>query len=124
MEFLDKARELEPQIVAWRRDIHMHPELGFEEVRTANLVADNLRELGLEVEVGVGRTGVVARIGEGHPVIGIRADMDALPIQETNAVPYASKTPGGDARLRARCSHGDLARRSENAAHYARSSSR
>lgn len=94
MEFLNKARELEPQIVAWRRDIHMHPELGFEEVRTANLVADNLRELGLEVEVGVGRTGVVARIGEGHPVIGIRADMDALPIQETNDVPYASKTPG------------------------------
>lgn len=94
MEFLDKARELEPQIVAWRRDIHMHPELGFQEVRTANLVAETLRDLGLEVEVGVGRTGVVARIGEGTPAIGIRADMDALPIQEVNDVPYASKTPG------------------------------
>ena len=95
MDFLAKARELEPQITAWRRDIHMHPELGFEETRTAGLVADALREIGLEVEVGVGITGVVARIGDDDgPTIGIRADMDALPIQEANDVPYKSQTPG------------------------------
>src|SRR6185369_12864497 len=90
---LEKAQELSDKIVTWRRDIHMHPELSFQEFRTANLVADTLRELGLEVETGVGKTGVVARIGEGRPAIGIRADMDALPIQEINQVPYASQTP-------------------------------
>lgn len=93
-QMLEKARELAPTIVAWRRDIHMHPELSFQEIRTARLVADTLREMGLEVETGVGKTGVVARIGEGHPVVAIRADMDALPIQEVNDVPYASQTPG------------------------------
>ncbi|RMF76996.1 MAG: amidohydrolase [Chloroflexi bacterium] len=95
MNYLERARELEQQIIDWRRDIHAHPELGFEETRTARLVADNLREMGLEVEVGVGITGVVARIGDGNgPKIGIRADMDALPIQEENDVPYKSQTPG------------------------------
>src|SRR5690606_218779 len=72
----------------------MHPELGFEEFRTAQMVADNLRALGLEVATGVGKTGVVGILGEGKPVIGIRADMDALPVQEINDVPYASQTPG------------------------------
>jgi amidohydrolase len=91
---LERAQALSGEIVAWRRDIHMHPELSFQEYRTARLVADTLREMGIEVETGVGKTGVVARIGEGHPVIGIRADMDALPIQEVNNVPYASQTPG------------------------------
>jgi amidohydrolase len=91
---MDKARSIEDLIIAWRRDIHMHPELGFEEVRTSRLVADTLRDMGIEVEVGVGKTGVVARLGEGKPAIGIRADMDALPIQEENNVPYASQTPG------------------------------
>lgn len=94
MNFLEQATELESQTIAWRRDIHMHPELGFEETRTARLVAEEMRKLGLEVEVGVGKTGIVARIGEGKPSIGIRADMDALPIQEENDVPYASQTPG------------------------------
>lgn len=95
MEFLDQARELEPQIIAWRRDIHQHPELGFEEQRTSRLVADTLREMGIEVEVGVGITGVVARIGDGNgPSIGIRADMDALPIQEETDLPFKSQTPG------------------------------
>lgn len=93
-DLLDKARELAPIITAWRRDIHMHPELSFQEFRTARLVADTLRDMGLEVETGVGKTGVVARIGEGNPVIGIRADMDALPITEANDVPYVSQTPG------------------------------
>lgn len=91
---LQQARSLKPTIIAWRRDIHMHPELSFQEVRTARLVADTLREMGMEVQTGVGKTGVVARLGEGKPVIGIRADMDALPIHEANEVPYASQTPG------------------------------
>ncbi|MBZ0308309.1 MAG: amidohydrolase, partial [Anaerolineae bacterium] len=78
MNFMEKARAMENQIIAWRRDIHQHPELGFEEVRTSRLVADTLRQMGIEVEVGIGKTGVVARIGEGRPAIGIRADMDAL----------------------------------------------
>lgn len=91
---LDQAREMQPQITAWRRDIHMHPELSFQEFRTARLVVDTLNEMGIEVTAGVGKTGVVARIGEGHPIIGIRADMDALPIHEANDVPYASQTPG------------------------------
>jgi amidohydrolase len=91
---LDKARDLEDTIMAWRRDIHMHPELGFQEVRTARLVADTLHQMGIEAQTGVGKTGVVARIGEGKPVVGIRADMDALPILEANDVPYKSQTPG------------------------------
>ena len=89
---LEHARSLQDQLVAWRRDIHMHPELGFEEYRTAKLVAEALTEMGIEAETGVGITGVVARIGEGKPVVGIRADMDALPINEENDVPYASQT--------------------------------
>lgn len=95
MNFLDIAKELEPQIIAWRRDIHQHPELGFEETRTANVVANALREMGVEVETGVGRTGVVARFGNGNGrKVGIRADMDALPIQEAVELPFASVTPG------------------------------
>ena len=94
MTMLEKAKALEDQLVAWRRDLHMHPELGFEEQRTSRLVADSLREMGIEIEVGVAETGVVARIGEGRPAVGIRADMDALPIQEANDVPYKSRTPG------------------------------
>lgn len=95
MSFLEKAKSLQDQLVEWRRTIHMHPELGFEEQRTSRFVADNLRAMGLEVEVGVGITGVVARIGDGNgPRVGIRADMDALPIDEANDVPYKSQTPG------------------------------
>jgi amidohydrolase len=91
---LERAKEIEELLVNWRRDIHMHPELGFEEVRTAALVADTLRPIGYQVRTGVGRTGVVAELGEGHPIVAIRADMDALPLQETNDVPYASRIPG------------------------------
>ncbi len=91
---LKQARAIGDQIVDWRRDIHQHPELGFQENRTARLVADTLRSFGMEVATGVGKTGVVGILGEGKPVIGIRADMDALPIQEINDVPYASQTPG------------------------------
>ena len=94
MTLLDNARAMKEQLVAWRRDIHMHPELGFEETRTSRLVADALRDMGIETEVGVAETGVVARIGEGRPAVGIRADMDALPIEEANDAPYKSQTPG------------------------------
>jgi amidohydrolase len=91
---LDKAREIEEQLTAWRRDIHRHPELGFQEFRTAASVAEELEDLGYRVETGVGRTGVVAELGSGPPIVAVRADMDALPIQEANDVPYASENPG------------------------------
>jgi amidohydrolase len=91
---LERARGLQETMVAWRRDIHMHPEISFQEYRTARLVAEALHEMGIEAETGVGKTGVVGRLGEGKPIIGIRADMDALPIHEANDVPYRSQTPG------------------------------
>jgi amidohydrolase len=72
----------------------MHPELGFEETRTAGLVAQVLEDLGYQVRTGVGKTGVVADLGQGSPLVAIRADMDALPIQEGNDVEYASQVPG------------------------------
>ncbi len=92
--FIETAQTLESQIIAWRRDFHQHPELGFHEFRTAGVVASVLRDLGLEVMTGVGKTGVVATLGEGSPVVGIRADMDALPILEANQVDYASQNEG------------------------------
>ncbi len=91
---LERAEEIAEQLIAWRRDFHQHPELGFQETRTAARVAEELEELGYEVETGLGRTGVVAERGTGEPVVAVRADMDALPIQEENDVPYASKNPG------------------------------
>ncbi|MCI0393864.1 MAG: amidohydrolase [Chloroflexi bacterium] len=92
---LDKARSLADELVRLRRDIHQHPELGFREFRTAALVADTLAEIGLEVKTGVGGTGVVGQLGSGPgPTIAIRADMDALPIQEKNDTPYRSQNDG------------------------------
>jgi amidohydrolase len=84
---------VEAKVIAWRRDIHQHPELGYQEVRTAKLVADHLSALGYEVKAGVGRTGVVAllRGGKPGPVVALRADMDALPVKEEVEVPFASK---------------------------------
>lgn len=94
-----EAEALFPQLVAWRRDFHMHPEIGLEEVRTSGIVADHLRDLGLEVSTGVGKTGVVALVEPdtliGHaPTVLLRFDMDALPIHELNDVPYRSTRPG------------------------------
>ncbi|HMI60048.1 MAG TPA: amidohydrolase, partial [Puia sp.] len=79
--------------IAWRRDFHEHPELGNREVRTSKIIADHLRSLGLEVQEGVGKTGVVGilRGSSPGPVIGLRADMDALPIVERVPLPFASK---------------------------------
>jgi len=89
-----RARILQDRLIAWRRTIHMHPELGFQEVKTAALVAEALREAGIRVETGVGGTGVVGYLGQGPPTVALRADMDALPIQELNDVPYASQVSG------------------------------
>jgi amidohydrolase len=89
-----RAHEISDQLVAWRREFHTRPELGFQETRTAARVAKVLDSLGYRVRTGVGRTGVVAELGQGHPVVAIRADMDALPINEANDVPYGSQVPG------------------------------
>lgn len=92
---LEKAREIQDKLVAMRRQIHMNPELSFEEFETAAFVTKTLADLGVEYQTGVGKTGVVARLGNGNgPRIGIRADMDALPILELNNVPYKSQNPG------------------------------
>jgi amidohydrolase len=82
-----------PKVIAWRRDIHEHPELSGEEVRTAKLVADHLRALGLTVQTGVGGHGVVGLLtgGKPGPVVALRADMDALPVEELVDVPFKSK---------------------------------
>ncbi len=98
-QFKQDAAALQPQLVAWRRDFHAHPELGFQEVRTAGIVADHLRGLGLELTTGVGKTGVVALVEPDNlpadaPTVMLRFDMDALPIAEENDVPYRSQTPG------------------------------
>jgi metal-dependent amidase/aminoacylase/carboxypeptidase family protein len=91
---LDKARAIQQQMSDWRRDFHMHPELGFREKRTAAKVAEILEQFKVRVRRGVGRTGVAADLGSGKPFVAIRADMDALPLQESNQVPYASQNPG------------------------------
>ena len=84
---------IEPKVIAWRRDIHEHPELGNRETRTAQLVATHLRALGIEVQTGVAHTGVVGllRGGRPGPVVLLRADMDALPITERGNLPFASR---------------------------------
>ena len=88
------ASAIEPKTIAWRRDIHAHPELGNREFRTSKLIADHLRSLGIEVKEKVGHTGVVGilRGGKPGPVIGLRADMDGLPVTERVDLPFASKT--------------------------------
>ncbi|RZJ05916.1 MAG: amidohydrolase [Brevundimonas sp.] len=85
-----------PRVVAWRRDIHAHPELGFSENRTAALVAEHLRSLGMEVRTGVGKTGVVGVLRGGRPgrTVALRTDMDALPVLEATGLPFASTGTG------------------------------
>jgi amidohydrolase len=86
------AARVLPKVVAWRRDIHQHPELSNREVRTAKLVADHLTSLGIEVKTGVARTGVVGVLkgGKPGPVVALRADMDALPVTELVDLPFKS----------------------------------
>ncbi len=88
-----QAERLQPKVLAWRRDLHQHPELGNRETRTSKVVADHLRSLGLDVKTGIATTGVIAVLkgGKPGPRIAIRADMDALPVTERNALPFASK---------------------------------
>jgi amidohydrolase len=90
---LAQAAEVHPKAIEWRHDIHEHPELGNQETRTAALVAEHLRRLGLEVQTGIATTGVVGilRGGKPGPVVALRADMDALPVKEATGLPYASK---------------------------------
>jgi amidohydrolase len=91
---LERAQRLHKSLVAIRREVHKYPELAFNEHRTAKLVADRLGALDIRVRTGVANTGVVGDLGQEGPCIALRADMDALPIQEENEVPYASKVPG------------------------------
>ena len=88
-----RASQAEAKVIAWRRDIHQHPELGNREFRTAGIVAEHLKNMGLEVTTGVAYTGVVAllRGGQPGPVVALRADMDALPVSEEVDLPFASK---------------------------------
>ncbi|WP_413162254.1 M20 metallopeptidase family protein [Capilliphycus salinus ALCB114379] len=91
-----EIRNLQPQLVEWRRRLHQRPELGFKEQLTAEFITEKLKAWGIEHQTEIAKTGIVATI-EGHqpgPVLGIRADMDALPIQEENQVPYKSQHDG------------------------------
>ncbi len=94
--FKAEAEALREQLVAWRRDFHIHPELGFQEHRSAGIIADRLRELGYQVQTGVAHTGVVGLLKgkQPGPVVMVRFDMDALPITEENETEYVSQTQG------------------------------
>lgn len=98
MPIINSVASFADEVAAWRRDIHTHPELDYDTIRTAGVVADKLKAFGCdEIVTGIGRTGVVGVIKgrlPGNKVIGLRADMDALPILEATGKPYASQTPG------------------------------
>jgi amidohydrolase len=116
MELVERVRAYHDELTAIRRDIHAHPELGFEEQRTADLVAEKLRGLGIEVHRGFGKTGVVGRlrVGNSPRTIGLRADMDCLPITEANEFPYRSRHKG----LMHACGHDGHTTMLLGAAHY------
>src|SRR5882762_11554773 len=101
MPIVNRVADLLPEISAWRQDIHAHPELMFDVHRTAGVVAEKLKSFGCdEVVTGIGKTGVVGVIrgrkgaGGARKVIGLRADMDALPMDEQTNLPYRSTNPG------------------------------
>jgi hypothetical protein len=98
MPIINRIAEFHPEMTAWRRDFHEHPELGLEEVRTSRIIAEKLRDFGCdEVVTGIAKTGVVGVIRgrtDNGRAIGLRADIDALPIHEETGLPYASKIPG------------------------------
>ncbi|WP_149535258.1 M20 aminoacylase family protein [Siccirubricoccus phaeus] len=98
MPILNRIAEFHPEMTAWRQDFHAHPEIAFEEVRTSRIVAEKLKEFGVdEIITGIAKTGVVGVIrGQGNSsrAIGLRADMDALPIAEQTGLPHASTVPG------------------------------
>src|SRR5918998_194592 len=96
MPLVEAAWELGPQVTADRRYLHQHPEIAYQEENTARFVAERLRDLGIEVQTGVARTGVLGTLRGGQPgrTVLLRADMDALPMEELNDVPYKSENPG------------------------------
>jgi hippurate hydrolase len=96
METVERISTFHDELTAWRRDIHAHPELGFQESRTSDLVADKLAGFGIEVHRGLGKTGVVGRlrVGNSPRTIGLRADMDCLPILESNTFAHRSQHQG------------------------------
>jgi amidohydrolase len=99
MPIVNRVADLQQEVAGWRRDLHAHPELGFDVHRTAGIVADKLKAFGCdEIISGIGRTGVVGVIrgskAQSDKVIGLRADMDALPIEELTGLPYRSTVPG------------------------------
>jgi amidohydrolase len=100
MTLRDRLDALHPEMTAWRRDFHAHPELGFEETRTSEIVAQKLESWGIEVHRGLGKTGVVGVLrgrrdaAGANRAIGLRADMDALPMQEANGFDHRSRNPG------------------------------
>jgi len=97
MQIKPEIAAFHDDMTAWRRDFHAHPEIGFEEVRTSGIVAEKLASWGIEVTTGIAGTGVVGTIrgrGDSNRAIGLRADMDALPMQEANDFPHASRHPG------------------------------
>jgi hippurate hydrolase len=96
MPIPNRIAAMAPEMTEWRRDIHAHPELGLEEVRTSDVVAAKLAEWGIAVHRGLARTGVVGtlKVGNGGRAIGLRADMDALPMDEDNSFPHRSQNPG------------------------------
>jgi hippurate hydrolase len=96
MPIVNRIAAFRDEMTHWRRDIHAHPELGFEETRTSELVAKRLAEFGIEVHRGIGKTGVVGvlRSGSSKRSVGLRADMDCLPIQEANTFAHRSTSPG------------------------------
>jgi amidohydrolase len=122
MPVVDKIQSLVGDMTAWRRDIHAHPELGFEENRTSDLVAQKLAAFGVEVHRGIGKTGVVGvlKCGSGNKTVGLRADMDALPIEEANSFEYRSRNKG---RMHA-CGHDGHTAMLLGAAHYLAASRR
>src|SRR4030067_3697141 len=91
---LNRAIDLQTKLQNFRHDFHKHPELGFQEYRTSTKVAELLTLLGCRVKKNVGKTGVVGELGQGLPIVAIRADMDALPLQEENQTDYSSQNPG------------------------------
>ncbi len=95
-DYRAEAQTIREHLIAWRRDFHMHPELGFQEQRTAGIITERLRELGYQVQTGIAHTGVVGllRGRKSGPVVMVRFDMDALPITEENTTDYASQNPG------------------------------
>ncbi len=96
MAIVERIARMHAELTEWRRDLHAHPELGFEETRTADLVAAKLAAFGCEVHRGLGRTGVVGtlRAGSGAHALGLRADMDALPMAEANSFAHRSRHDG------------------------------